>query len=260
MASGIDFALLREYLAAVSGRFDVDWLPECDSTNTQLIARAADGAASGLVLGAERQTAGRGRRGRRWHASPDCSLTFSLLWRLPSGTPLHGLSLAVGVAIARGLATLGCNAIRLKWPNDIWLNNAKLGGVLVETAAQGALVIGIGLNLRRDPAWQGDIDQAFTALQDALPDLPAREAVLASILQALADALDSFAREGFAPLHMAWCERNALLDRHIRVSSETMQESGICGQVNAQGALVLHRPGQSELLIHHGDVSLRLEP
>lgn len=261
MASGIDFALLRDHLATVSSRFDVDWLPECDSTNTQLLARATTGAAAGLVLGAERQTAGRGRRGRRWHASPDCSLTFSLLWRLPVGAPLHGLSLAVGVAIAQGLATLGCDAIQLKWPNDIWLNGAKLGGVLVETAAQGGLVIGIGLNLRRDPAWQADVDQAFAALEDALPALPSREATLAAILCALAEVLDCFADAGFAPLREAWCARNALLGQAISVSSENMQERGICGQVSAEGALILTRPGLPELLINHGDVSLtRVQP
>lgn len=259
MASGIDFELLRKHLGIASSRFDVDWLSECDSTNTQLLARAAAGAVSGLVLGADCQTAGRGRRGRRWFASPDCSLTFSVLWRLPPGTRLGGLSLAVGVAIAEGLEALGCPGIQLKWPNDIWLNTAKLGGVLVETTVQGGLVIGIGLNLKRDEAWMENVDQALATLGDALPALPSREAILASILAALARTLDSFTRSGFSALQEQWCGRNALTGQQVTISSETMQESGICGQVNAEGALIVQRYGQPDLLIHHGDVSLRLQ-
>ena len=86
-------------LGSLAARFDVDVVAECDSTNTRLLARA-DCAPSGTVLVAERQTAGRGRMGRKWHAEPEASLTFSLLHKLPRGAVPSGLSLAVGVGIA----------------------------------------------------------------------------------------------------------------------------------------------------------------
>ena len=94
-------------LGGAACRFDIDVLAECGSTNAELLARAARGAPSGTVIVAERQTAGRGRMGREWIAAPGDSLTFSLLWRFPPATPLSGLSLAIGVAVARALEKVG---------------------------------------------------------------------------------------------------------------------------------------------------------
>ena len=129
----IEPARLRTLLGAAAGRFDVDSLAECASTNTELLARAERGAPSGSVLVADRQTAGRGSRGRTWQSSPGASLTFSLLWRFTDGVHgLAGLSLAVGVAVIRALAACGAHGVMLKWPNDILLDEAKLGGILVE--------------------------------------------------------------------------------------------------------------------------------
>src|SRR5574343_1391221 len=104
----IDPVLLKSRLGSLAGRFDVDALAECDSTNSELMRRADRGAPSGTVIVADRQSAGRGRRGRSWLSAPESSLTFSLLWRF-NGPPgqLAGLSLAVGVALARSLERLG---------------------------------------------------------------------------------------------------------------------------------------------------------
>ena len=100
----IEPARLRTLLGAAAGRFDVDSLAECESTNTELLARAERGAPSGSVLVADRQTAGRGSRGRTWLASPEASLTFSLLWRFDGGLErMSGLSLAVGLAVVEAL-------------------------------------------------------------------------------------------------------------------------------------------------------------
>ena len=100
----IEPARLRTLLGAAAGRFDVDSLAECESTNTELLARAERGAPSGSVLVADRQTAGRGSRGRTWLASPEASLTFSLLWRFDGGLErMSGLSLAVGLAVVEAV-------------------------------------------------------------------------------------------------------------------------------------------------------------
>jgi len=166
----LDLMLLKERLGLQAGRFDVDALAECDSTNSELMRRADRGAPAGTVIVADRQRAGRGRRGRSWLSSPEASLTFSLLWRFPgSPTRLSGLSLAVGVGLARALGGLGAPGVRLKWPNDVLLATngdfAKLAGILVELASDRRgtqAVIGIGINLRLSAATQAAIDQAVT--------------------------------------------------------------------------------------------------
>ena len=119
-------------LAALLGerrnRFDILCSEECASTNTELLRRASAGAPSGSVLVTDRQTAGRGSRGRTWFASPEASLTFSVLWEFPGEVArTSGLSLAVGVAIVRALTGCGATGVMLKWPNDILVDEAKLG-------------------------------------------------------------------------------------------------------------------------------------
>ncbi|HEX6733743.1 MAG TPA: biotin--[acetyl-CoA-carboxylase] ligase, partial [Azonexus sp.] len=151
----IDLVLLKARLGPLAGRFDVDALDTCDSTSSELMRRADAGAPAGTVIVADRQEAGRGRRGRSWLSSPERSLTFSVLWRF-TGSParLGGLSLAVGVALAQALESLGARGVGLKWPNDVLLSTAsdqaKLAGVLVEVVSDRRgcqTVIGIGLNL-----------------------------------------------------------------------------------------------------------------
>lgn len=253
-----DFSLLRATLGASAARFDVEHLAACESTNTLLLARAAAGAPSGTVILCDNQQAGRGRRGRRWLATPGMSLTFSLLWRFTPPRVPAALSLAVGVAIAEAIESVLPCRIELKWPNDIWLDGRKLGGVLIEAtgpANASALVIGIGLNLARDPAWAGDIDQPFTAL-DAAGPCPPREVVLGRLLEQLASALDRFSTAGFAPFAPAWQARNALTGRSVELISDHGSLSGICSGISAGGELEITRDSQIHL-VSAGDVSLR---
>ena len=199
---------------------------------------------------------------RRWLSSPGCSLSFSLHWRLPPGSPNAGLSLAVGLAVARGLESLGVPAVGLKWPNDIWLFGRKLGGVLIEVASDAAglsLIIGIGLNLQRDPAWQDEIDQAFAGLDESGLTL-SRETVLGAILKQLALTLDCFAAKGFSALCEEWAQRNALYNLPVIVDSESGTHHGRCGNANHDGALELLPDCGARLLITGGDVSLRARP
>lgn len=256
-----DYVLVSRHLGETAVRFDIDWLPECDSTNTRLLERATQGAASGLVLGADRQTGGRGRRGRSWSASPECSLTFSLLWRLPAPA-FDGLSLATGLAVVNALEKLGARPLQLKWPNDIWFEGRKLSGVLIEVARNAStplLVIGIGLNLRHDPAWQNAGEPSWANLTEAGLALP-REVILGTVLRELAHMLENYSRDGFSPLRESWDARNALQGQRIRVSTERGSRTGICGNVNADGSLNLVCDNGSMVPIHHGDVSIRPMP
>ena len=239
--------------------FTVEALPEIDSSNAELMRRARTGQADACLLVAEHQTAGRGRMGKRWVGAPGDALTFSI------GLPLaphdwSGLSLAVGLALAQALHS----RVRLKWPNDLWLDGRKLGGILVETASLPTpderrwVVVGVGINLRL-PA---ELPSAPDADAPA-PVPPAAVAewwpqarvgqVLEAVAAPLVQALLRFERQGFAPLADAFAERDALRGLRVNISNgQTGQADG----VDASGALrVLTETGP--LVLTHHEVSVR---
>ena len=258
----IDPALLEITPELPVARFAIVALDACDSTSSELLRRADQGAPAGTVVVADRQTAGRGRRGRTWLSTPEASLTFSLLWRF-SGPPgrLAGLSLAVGVALARGLESLGARGVRLKWPNDVLLeadgNFAKLAGILVELATdrQGTLaVIGIGVNLK---APLDDLPQPATGLDQALTTLPGRHLVLAAILRELGRVLEAFAVDGFSGTRIDWQQRHAWQGLAVRLlADDGTAVDGTCQGVGDDGALLLATAAGVHR-IFSGDVSLR---
>jgi BirA family biotin operon repressor/biotin-[acetyl-CoA-carboxylase] ligase len=151
----LDAAALRAALVRPGGLWrDFSVVAETGSTNQDLLAAARSGAVEGVVLAAEVQTAGRGRMGRRWVSLPGAALTFSVLLR-PLAVPAAGkgwVPLLTGIAVASALrAEAGVDA-RLKWPNDVLVNGAKLAGILAEQAGD-AVVVGAGVNIcagRRD--------------------------------------------------------------------------------------------------------------
>jgi BirA family biotin operon repressor/biotin-[acetyl-CoA-carboxylase] ligase len=246
---------------AEPGRFAIELLDCCESTSTLLLDRAQQGVSSGTVVACERQTAGRGRRGRSWLSARGDSLTFSLLWRFPDGmVPPVGLSLAVGVAVARVLEAMGASGVRLKWPNDILGGGAKLGGILIETlsgSGRHAAVIGIGLNVRLPPAIASALDAAAGALDEVMPFAPSRNLLLAGLLDGLAVMLDEFARTGFAGLIEEWLARNAHAGQIVRVLGEDAAPiEGRCAGVDADGALLLETATGLRRIVS-GEVSLR---
>ena len=258
----IEPARLRTLLGAAAGRFDVDSLAECESTNTELLARAERGAPSGSVLVADRQTAGRGSRGRTWLASPEASLTFSLLWRFDGGLErMSGLSLAVGLAVVEALEACGATGVRLKWPNDILYGDCKLGGILVEVQSDpesAQAVIGIGLNLRRPPDFvAGPQALAPVALEDIVPQLPERNALLAALLHALAGVFDAFADGGFAVLRSRWQTYHAWQERPVNMLRDGKVEvEGACLGADEDGALLVRTATGLERCLS-GDLTLR---
>ncbi|PKO94132.1 MAG: biotin--[acetyl-CoA-carboxylase] ligase [Betaproteobacteria bacterium HGW-Betaproteobacteria-10] len=258
----LDPALLKSRLGLLAGRFDVDALAECDSTNSELMRRAERGAPSGTVIVADRQTAGRGRRGRSWLSAPESSLTFSLLWRFNRPLArLSGLSLAVGVGLASGLEKLGAQGICLKWPNDVLVRDgasgAKLAGVLVELSSDRRgtqAVIGIGLNLAPP---QGDLPQAAAGLNQILSTVPERHAVLAAILLELHRVLEIFAVDGFFGLKSEWQQRHAWQGDQVQILGEASAPLlGRCLGADDDGALLLETARGIER-IFSGDVSVR---
>ncbi len=247
----LSVASIADALGPLAPHFDVDVAAECESTNTLLLTRA-DNAPSGAVLVAERQTAGRGRMGRQWHAEPDASLTFSLLHKLPRGTVPSGLSLAVGVGVAEALRELGVAGVALKWPNDILREGRKLGGILIELAGASA-VIGIGLNLRLPAELPEELRGVATALDLDID----RNQLLARLLASLHGVLESFGGDGFASLRERWLALNAYAGMPVRVISEfAVPVEGICMGIDVDGALLLETAVCVQRIVS-GDVSLR---
>lgn len=257
----LDAEATRATLGAAAARIEVEVIDECESTNALLAARAERGAQPGLVLACELQTAGRGRRGAAWHSGLGTGLTFSLLWRLEHGGAMPGgLSLAVGVACACALESCGARGIALKWPNDLLLGDAKLGGILVEaqTAVDGAtdVVIGIGLNVRMPEPQRRVIAQRVADLGDAGVRRP-RAAVLGRLLEALDAALARFAREGFAAFRDEWTRRHAWQGLVVRLAVPPARTvEGVAAGVADDGALLVDT-GRGVERFHSADVSLR---
>ena len=259
----IDPVSLQNLLGEARGRFYVDAIAECESTNTLLLDRAALGAPSGSVIVTDRQTAGRGSRGHQWLASPEASLTFSVLWDFPGGIErLSGLSLAVGVAVIHALEACGATGITLKWPNDILYDDAKLGGILIElqSAAESAqAVIGIGLNLSLPEAITDDHGFALApaALDEILIPLPERHLLFAQLLVELAHVFDRFASGGFAVLRDQWQKRHAWQDKPVRLLRDgKVEKEGICRGADINGALLVQTESGIERCLS-GDLSLR---
>eukprot|EP01036_Dinobryon_divergens_P057087 gene57087-76233_t len=205
--------------------FTVEVLPEIDSSNSELMRRARAGQHEPTLLVAERQTAGRGRMGRVWQSQPGDSLTFSISLPL-APRDWSGLSLAVGLSLAESLHP----DVGLKWPNDLWLQDRKLGGILVETASfvapQAAVahpqtgtaryvVVGIGINvLPRSPE---GMSMPPGSLQDVEPGLDAPSALL-RIVPPLVAMLQAFEGYGFAPMQPRFAARDVLQGRAVTLS------------------------------------------
>ncbi|MDD5250159.1 MAG: biotin--[acetyl-CoA-carboxylase] ligase [Rhodocyclaceae bacterium] len=242
-------------LGALAVRFDVDVLADCESTNSELMRRAEAGAPSGTVVAAERQTAGRGRMGRSWFAEPGASLTFSLLWRFAPGTWPHGLSLAVGVALAEALEKTGVTKLALKWPNDLLLDGRKLAGTLVELVpgSPHAAVIGIGLNLRLPRDMPEDVRALAAALDREVP----RNELLARLLESLHGVLTAFADGGFVALRQRWLAHCTHIDAPVQILSEFAPPlAGHCIGVDVDGALLVETAVCVQRILS-GEVSLR---
>ena len=218
----------------------------CGSTNSVLLAEKT--FERPVLLLADEQTAGRGRRGRRWHSAPGVGLTFSLAVTLRRPLrELAALSLVAGVAVARALHALGVARVALKWPNDIVVDGAKLGGILVETKSNGGgaikAVIGIGINLRGAAGLRARVRREVAALEQfaAVPD-PAVAA--GAIGDALLEALAAFEARGLDAVRAEWEKLDAHAGQKLRVRlADGRVLTGVASGLEADGALRLATRG-----------------
>lgn len=238
------------------GTLELQW--EVDSTNAVLLARPLPQAGIDVLL-AQRQSAGRGRRGRDWASPLGRHLYMSLACRFDAGlVALNGLSLAVGVVVAQVLRQLGATAVGLKWPNDLLLDGHKLGGILVETSAAGRgpalAVIGIGVNVHAGEL--AGIDQPWTTLDEHCAQPPSRDALAAALLDALVPALALFRRQGLAAFLPGYAALDLLAGQAVWVHDAQGRHPAQALGLAEDGALrIIDANGERRL--HAGHVSVR---
>ncbi|QWC98412.1 biotin--[acetyl-CoA-carboxylase] ligase [Polynucleobacter paneuropaeus] len=250
---------------------------ETESTNDDLMARWRAGELIDPIARlAQKQTAGKGRAGRAWLARPQDSLCFSLAYpfqRKPAD--LSGLSLLVGLAVISGISLalnhskqeLHQKGLRLKWPNDLLLNQGKLGGILIEGGQTKLgdpswMIIGIGINLQNANAFDQALhhEQKVAALDQLLTTgevLPDPDWIWLKIVEELEATLSNFDQTGFAQYQKLWMDWDAFQNTDVRIAGAGQEViEGVAKGVDTSGALLL-ASGEKMISIHAGDVSLR---
>jgi BirA family biotin operon repressor/biotin-[acetyl-CoA-carboxylase] ligase len=254
-------AMVRELPVSVRQQMALRVLPRVDSTNScvaQWLAEASTLPAPYRVVLAEQQTAGRGRHGRTWCSPFARNLYLSLGFELTGGVEvLSGLSLVVGLALIRSLKALGCPDPELKWPNDVWLQQRKLAGVLVELQGEATtawrVVVGIGLNVAMSEQEGRSIGQPWISLNRHLQI--GRNTLAARVLQDLHEVLVRYRDAGFSAFMDEWNESDLLRGRAVCVDGGRL--SGVAQGIDGSGALLLRLDDGSLRTLNAGEVSVR---
>ncbi len=237
------------------------------STNDYLIQRLAHDIPNGSVCIAEAQTAGKGRMGRTWRSPFGANIYLSVYWRFPCKIyDLSGLSLVSGLAVLTALHEFGTlpKDLGIKWPNDIWHQEAKLCGILIESMSHAinqqtthtGVVIGIGMNLNMPH--NDALSCAWTDLKSVLGFVPARNHLISSILNSLAPMLERFQEQGFPAFSKLWAHYDLLMGKNVELISSKEKQVGIAQGVNDRGELCV-KMGDTLKAVRYGDVSVRPE-
>ncbi|PSS45519.1 biotin--[acetyl-CoA-carboxylase] synthetase [Enterobacter sp. FS01] len=234
-------------------------LPVIDSTNQYLLDRLNE-LQSGDSCVAEYQQAGRGRRGRKWFSPFGANLYLSMYWRLEQGPAAAiGLSLVIGIVLAEVLQSLGADDVRVKWPNDLYLKDRKLAGILVEltgkTGDAAQIVMGAGINLVMRNVQADDINQGWINLQEAGIAID-RNVLAVQVINELRHSLRIFEQEGLAPFLPRWEKLDNFVHRPVKLIIGDKEIFGTSRGINEQGALMLEQDGVIKPWVG-GEISLR---
>ena len=237
---GLD-AATRELLT------DLDVFETIDSTNTYLAGVPAPPRGRLRVAIANEQTAGRGRQNREWVSPRGLGLYQSLAYTVVERRQdLSALTLALGVGVLDALATQGFSTVRLKWPNDLVAEDAKLGGLLAETRMAGdtfVVIAGIGINIAMDEHTRSLANSGWAQRGISLADIgeavPDRNALASAVTNAAAAVFQGFEATGLAGFVERWRAADWLLGQGIRVESPAAVHDGIAAGVDDSGALLL---------------------
>jgi BirA family biotin operon repressor/biotin-[acetyl-CoA-carboxylase] ligase len=240
----------------------IEILKSVDSTNKYLHEQT-DADYSKTVVFAERQTSGRGRRGKAWVSPFAANIYMSILWDFEQGAQaLEGLSLGVGVAVRRALVELGIGNVSLKWPNDIYIGDKKLGGILLEMigdpAGQCSVIVGVGINVAMPSKNTVDIDQPWTDLNSESAMPVSRNKLAANLTDHIFQLLDSFEVIGFGHYRDEWQDADAFKGRQGTIQTPRDAISGTIVGVDNRGAVQLRLPNGEVQSFIGGELSLRL--
>lgn len=250
----IDEKRLKDSLNARCFYFD-----DIPSTNAFLLGHVNE-LSSGDICVAEHQSAGRGRRGRTWVSPYGCHLYASIFWQFSQGmAQAMGLSLVVACSLVSVLRQLGIDGVGVKWPNDIYLNDKKLAGILVEMTGQADsecnLVIGIGINLSMSASQADKIDQPWSDLSE-LSQIPDKTDLMITLQQQLVRDLELFQGQGLEPFQQRWREADLFDGEAIKLTMGEQVVEGICCGIDEQGAILLKRDGETKAFVG-GEISMR---
>ncbi|EKO3954010.1 bifunctional biotin--[acetyl-CoA-carboxylase] ligase/biotin operon repressor BirA [Vibrio fluvialis] len=252
--------MLDEALIQAQVNNPVELHPIISSTNQYLLDNV-DTLTSGTVCLAEYQANGRGRRGRHWVSPFGANLYFSMYWRLDAGiAAAMGLSLVVGVAIVEALEKMGLEGVKLKWPNDLYYQDRKLAGILVELSGQAGaaahLVIGMGMNLIMQDR-ESNIDQPWASLSQVIgQDHVDRNQLAVAFIQALDQALRNYELHGMQDFVERWNRLDNFIGRKVRLIMGANEIAGIERGIDAHGGVLLEMEDGIKSFIG-GEISLR---
>jgi len=251
--------LSQEFISSQIDQGQVAVLPVIDSTNQYLLDRIGT-LQSGDACVAEYQQAGRGRRGRKWFSPFGANLYLSMYWRLEQGPAAAiGLSLVIGIVMTEVLRDLGASQVRVKWPNDLYLQDRKLAGILVEltgkTGDAAQIVIGAGINLAMRQVESDVINQGWINLQEAGIAID-RNTLAARLINELRAALELFEQEGLTPYLSRWERLDNFINRPVKLIIGDKEIVGISRGIDTQGALLLEQDGAIKAWMG-GEISLR---
>ena len=262
----LDESLIRGVMDVDSNQMigTLDIHTQLESTNHYLQQKIQQGSENGHVCISESQNEGRGTRGRTWISPFGRNIYLSLLWKFNrSPSELGGLSLAVGVAVARAIEEAGAVDVKLKWPNDLVWRDKKLGGLLLEMTGEASgpcqVVIGVGVNVSMPESVGKSIDQPWVDMNTILSNKPvSRNKLTGSILKHLCEVLSEFQDAGFAATRLEWLRRDAIVGKAVKLLLPNREVSGVVKDIDNNGALLL----ESEDGVRQyasGEVSLRLQ-
>lgn len=242
----------------------VEVLEEVDSTSAEIARSMGRQPLNGRICLAEKQTAGRGRRGRAWVASPyrDLMMSVGIEYRQwPQQLPT--LSLVTALSIVQALEQLGAGELMLKWPNDVVHRDRKLCGVLLDVSGEShggcRIIVGIGINVSMDTDKGRRMDQPWIDLETLTGSAPDRNEVAARCINVLLPVFDSFPERGFSGYLSQWRDRDALRGRPVTVhGADGSTAQGEADGVDESGRLrVIGEQGQVRMFTQ-GEVSIRL--
>lgn len=228
-------------------------LESVDSTNTYMLKNTAN-VISGDTLFSEIQTAGRGRREGKWISGFARQLTFSTSYLFDNVVKIQGLSIGIGVAVANAIESFGIKGIKIKWPNDIYINDCKVGGILIEVATDGSkvkAVLGVGLNVYTDNL--AVTDKRYCALAEGPTDTFNRNLLAAALINSIKDVCLSFLNNDREKILKEFNQRDYLKGKQISIQTEQGVVHGVADGIDSTGAIILNT-GESICSVNVGHI------